>query len=63
MADFEQIEQSESGSNSFLVCENIPLLKVDFVKECLGSTKLYVKILQLLCTSQILFLPSKDIVT
>ena len=34
--DFEQIEQSESGNNSFLVCENIPLLKRTLEKSILA---------------------------
>ena len=36
MADFEQIEQSETGNNSFLLCENIPILKWTLEKNVLA---------------------------
>ena len=36
MEDFEQIEQRETGNNSFLLCENIPLLKPTLEKNVLA---------------------------
>ena len=51
MADFEPIEQSESGSNSVLVCENIPLLKRTLEKNVLGVQNYMLRFFN--CSAQI----------
>ena len=54
MADFEQIEQSETGNNSFLLCENIPLLKRTLEKNVLAVQNYMLKFFN--CSVQVRYI-------